>query len=67
MVTIVILILRFCIETFGIEKRPWDAFYVQYFVKYLIIGLKVLVVAIPEGLPFAVALCLAYALWVRNK
>uniref|UniRef100_A0A673XYA5 P-type Ca(2+) transporter n=1 Tax=Salmo trutta TaxID=8032 RepID=A0A673XYA5_SALTR len=35
--------------------------YVQYFVKFFIIGVTVLVVAVPEGLPLAVTISLAYS------
>lgn len=39
--------------------------YMQYFVKFVIIGVTVLVVAVPEGLPLAVTLALAYSVKVR--
>uniref|UniRef100_A0A669AX52 Calcium-transporting ATPase n=1 Tax=Oreochromis niloticus TaxID=8128 RepID=A0A669AX52_ORENI len=35
--------------------------YIQYFVKFFIIGVTVLVVAVPEGLPLAVTISLAYS------
>lgn len=38
--------------------------YVQYFVKFFIIGVTVLVVAVPEGLPLAVTISLAYSVKV---
>ncbi|XP_059393454.1 plasma membrane calcium-transporting ATPase 3-like isoform X4 [Carassius carassius] len=63
--TVIILILYFVIQTFGIEGREWTAectpIYIQYFVKFLIIGVTVLVVAVPEGLPLAVTISLAYS------
>ncbi|ELU11612.1 hypothetical protein CAPTEDRAFT_227483 [Capitella teleta] len=59
--TVVILILRFCIEKFAVENMPWSAYYIQHFVKFFIIGVTVLVVAVPEGLPLAVTLALAYS------
>jgi len=37
------------------------------FVKFLIIGVTVLVVAVPEGLPLAVTLSLAYSVKVNIK
>src|SRR6218665_1574988 len=64
--TVVILITRFCIETFVLEQKPWDVIYVQYFVKFFIIGITVLVVAVPEGLPLAVTLALAYSVQVGH-
>ena len=36
-------------------------FYLSYYVKFVIIGVTVLVVAVPEGLPLAVTLSLAYS------
>ncbi|XP_029705865.1 plasma membrane calcium-transporting ATPase 3-like [Takifugu rubripes] len=64
-VTVVILILYFVLDTFGVQGRSWTAectpIYIQYFVKYFIIGMTVLVVAVPEGLPFAVTISLAYS------
>ncbi|RWS22067.1 plasma membrane calcium-transporting ATPase 2-like protein, partial [Leptotrombidium deliense] len=59
--TVLILILRFVIKTFVFEKKDWSLEYVQYFVKFVIIGVTVLVVAVPEGLPLAVTLALAYS------
>ncbi|KRZ33671.1 Plasma membrane calcium-transporting ATPase 3, partial [Trichinella pseudospiralis] len=59
--TVIILILRFCIEEYGIKARPISVLDVQYFVKFIIIGVTVLVVAVPEGLPLAVTLALAYS------
>ncbi|XP_042523429.1 plasma membrane calcium-transporting ATPase 3 isoform X1 [Dipodomys spectabilis] len=64
-ITVIILVLYFVIETFVVEGRVWLAectpVYVQYFVKFFIIGVTVLVVAVPEGLPLAVTISLAYS------
>ncbi|MEE6480309.1 hypothetical protein FKM82_012530 [Ascaphus truei] len=64
-ITVIILILYFVVNTFWIQQRPWPAectpIYVQYFVKFFIIGVTVLVVAVPEGLPLAVTISLAYS------
>ncbi|KAI1890656.1 hypothetical protein AGOR_G00155900 [Albula goreensis] len=64
-VTVIILILYFVIDNFGVKKRPWltecTPIYIQYFVKFFIIGVTVLVVAVPEGLPLAVTISLAYS------
>ena len=40
-------------------------FYLSYYVKFVIIGVTVLVVAVPEGLPLAVTLSLAYSVKVN--
>ncbi|TSM04861.1 Plasma membrane calcium-transporting ATPase 3 [Bagarius yarrelli] len=64
-ITVIILVLYFVIETFVVEGRTWlpecTPIYVQYFVKFFIIGVTVLVVAVPEGLPLAVTISLAYS------
>lgn len=69
-VTVIILILYFVIDTFGVQGRPWlkecTPIYIQYFVKFFIIGVTVLVVAVPEGLPLAVTISLAYSVKVHT-
>ncbi|XP_041835227.1 plasma membrane calcium-transporting ATPase 1-like isoform X1 [Melanotaenia boesemani] len=64
-ITVIILILYFVIDIFGIQGRSWVAectpIYMKYFVKFFIIGVTVLVVAVPEGLPLAVTISLAYS------
>ena len=62
--TVIILIVNFCITTFVYEQKPWSNEYFHNFVKFLIIGVTVLVVAVPEGLPLAVTLSLAYSVKV---
>ncbi|XP_029034912.1 plasma membrane calcium-transporting ATPase 2 isoform X6 [Osmia bicornis bicornis] len=59
--TVVILVIQFCVTTFVIEKRAWKNTYANDLVRHLIIGVTVLVVAVPEGLPLAVTLSLAYS------
>lgn len=64
--TVIILVTQFCINTFVIQQKPWKTSYVNNLVKHLIIGVTVLVVAVPEGLPLAVTLSLAYSVKVRD-
>ncbi|XP_043863049.1 plasma membrane calcium-transporting ATPase 1 isoform X10 [Drosophila mojavensis] len=59
--TVIILIIQFCVKTFVIDEKPWKNTYANNLVKHLIIGVTVLVVAVPEGLPLAVTLSLAYS------
>lgn len=70
-ITVVILIVYFVVDNFVIQRRPWlpecTPVYIQYFVKFFIIGVTVLVVAVPEGLPLAVTISLAYSVKVRLK
>ncbi|XP_010742847.2 plasma membrane calcium-transporting ATPase 2 isoform X2 [Larimichthys crocea] len=64
-ITVIILVLYFAIDNFVMQKRAWltecTPIYIQYFVKFFIIGVTVLVVAVPEGLPLAVTISLAYS------
>uniref|UniRef100_A0A8D2ZHK2 Calcium-transporting ATPase n=1 Tax=Scophthalmus maximus TaxID=52904 RepID=A0A8D2ZHK2_SCOMX len=65
-ITVIILVLYFVINTFVVEGLCWaiclcTPVYIQYFVKFFIIGVTVLVVAVPEGLPLAVTISLAYS------
>lgn len=66
--TVIILITRFMIDTFWIQGvvliNECVPIYVQFLVKFFIIGVTVLVVAVPEGLPLAVTISLAYSVKV---
>ena len=64
--TVLILITSFCIEEFVLNDQKWSMYYFRYFVKFFIIGVTVLVVAVPEGLPLAVTLALAYSVRVST-
>ena len=61
-ITVLLLSIRFAIEEFAIEHRPWntskDFSIVLHFVT---IGITVIVVAVPEGLPLAVTIALAFS------
>jgi Ca2+ transporting ATPase len=58
--TFLVLLIRFCIETYTV--RGWESHDFQEILDYFIIGITVLVVAIPEGLPLAVTLALAFSM-----
>ncbi|CAB1346202.1 unnamed protein product [Coregonus sp. 'balchen'] len=64
-ITVIILVVLFVVDTFWVQGLPWHKdctpIYVQFFVKFFIIGVTVLVVAVPEGLPLAVTISLAYS------
>lgn len=68
-ITVIILVLYFAVDNFVMQTRPWlpecTPIYIQYFVKFFIIGVTVLVVAVPEGLPLAVTISLAYSVKVN--
>ncbi|KAF8570513.1 hypothetical protein P879_00214 [Paragonimus westermani] len=60
--TVIILIVKFSVRTFYFDKEPWDTGrHLHQFVRFIIIGVTVLVVAVPEGLPLAVTISLAYS------
>lgn len=59
--TILVMVIRFSITTYGVKKEKWDDSHLNEYVKAFITGLTVLVVAVPEGLPLAVTISLAYS------
>ena len=64
--TFLILVGNLCVRKFAIQRLPWSNRYIQDFVHFFIIAITVLVVAVPEGLPLAVTISLAYAVRVRS-
>jgi len=62
--TFLILVTTLSVKKFAIQQLPWSNRYIQDFVHYFIIAITVLVVAVPEGLPLAVTISLAYAVRV---
>ncbi|XP_070785359.1 plasma membrane calcium-transporting ATPase 1 isoform X9 [Enoplosus armatus] len=70
-ITVIILVVLFVVDTFWIQNLPWvkdcTPIYIQFFVKFFIIGVTVLVVAVPEGLPLAVTISLAYSVKPPEK
>ena len=69
--TVLILLASFFIQLFAILGFKYDSscssIYFQYTVKFFIIGVTVLVVSVPEGLPLAVTISLAYSVKVRKS
>ena len=65
-ITVIILCIQFSIRTYVHENESWNASHFGYYVKFVIIGVTVLVVAVPEGLPLAVTLSLAYSVKVGS-
>ena len=70
-ITVIILVVLFVVDTFWIQQMAWTKdctpIYIQFFVKFFIIGVTVLVVAVPEGLPLAVTISLAYSVKVMSS
>ena len=61
-IAIIVLSVRYSIEEYGIAGRGWNSStdFSEY-LHFVIIGITVLVVAIPEGLPLAVTIALAFS------
>ena len=60
-ITTIVILIRFSVETYAIQKQGWDNKHLINFLRAFIVGLTILVVAIPEGLPLAVTISLAYS------
>jgi Ca2+ transporting ATPase len=62
-ITVLVLFIRFFVEQ-GIKGFNWSGeigHYLQSWFEYIIIGVTIVVVAVPEGLPLAVMISLAYS------
>ena len=61
-ICVLVLSVGFAISEFAIEDRGWDpSTDFSQLLHFVIIGITVLVVAIPEGLPLAVTIALAFS------
>jgi magnesium-transporting ATPase (P-type) len=59
-IIVLVLLIRLAIER--ISENHWEnSEHLPEVLKYFVIGITVVVVAIPEGLPLAVTLSLAYS------
>ncbi|GMR34383.1 hypothetical protein PMAYCL1PPCAC_04578, partial [Pristionchus mayeri] len=61
LLTIAILLVRFCVIEYIIGRQPVKIDDLNHLVHYIIIGVTVLVIAVPEGLPLAITLALTYS------
>ncbi|VDN55865.1 unnamed protein product [Dracunculus medinensis] len=59
--TVIILIVRYCITRYVIKHESFQTSDITYFVNFIIVGVTVLVIAVPEGLPLAITLALTYS------
>ena len=62
-ITVIVLFIRFFIEQ-GMIGFNWSeniGDYLELWFRYLIVGITIIVVAVPEGLPLAVVIALAYS------
>ncbi|GMR57495.1 hypothetical protein PMAYCL1PPCAC_27690, partial [Pristionchus mayeri] len=61
LLTIFILIIRFCISEYVIAQQHFKTSDFSHLVNFIVIGVAILVVAVPEGLPLAITLSLTYS------
>ena len=61
LLTIIVMVLQFSIRKYVNEKASWQNQHLNAYVNAFITGLTVLVVAVPEGLPLAVTISLAFS------
>jgi P-type Ca2+ transporter type 2B len=66
LLTVIILSVKFSINTYVIEEKEFEWYQLNSYIDFIITGVTVLVVAVPEGLPLAVTLSLAYSVKVRH-
>lgn len=59
--TVIILIVRHCITHYAVKNEAFKWNDISYFVNFIIVGVTVLVIAVPEGLPLAITLALTYS------
>ncbi|EDQ88387.1 uncharacterized protein MONBRDRAFT_9247 [Monosiga brevicollis MX1] len=59
--TLIVLILSFSIQHFGVDNHDYEASVWSEYVEFVTVAIVVLVVGIPEGLPLAVTISLAYS------
>ncbi|KAL0590209.1 hypothetical protein ABG067_001854 [Albugo candida] len=57
----IIMSVRMSVEKFAIDGEKWRSKYVSDYLNFFITAITVLVVAIPEGLPLAVTIALAFS------
>ena len=65
MLTFIVLIVRFAVITFVETSYPWRHACLDVIIDYVIVCITLIVVAVPEGLPLALVLSLAYSIKVR--
>ncbi|XP_055332695.1 plasma membrane calcium-transporting ATPase 3-like [Paramacrobiotus metropolitanus] len=59
--TSLVIIIRFCVQNYAIDGNSWKSQDATTILDSIIVGITILVSAIPEGLPLAVTLTLAFS------
>jgi len=59
--TVTAMCCHLAYDIFQGKVEPWSLYTANQLVKFLIVGVTIIVVAIPEGLPLAVTIALAYS------
>ena len=57
----IVMVVRFVISTYWLRDSAWDKEHLNVLLGFFMTSVTILVVAIPEGLPLAVTLSLAFA------
>lgn len=65
--TLIALIARWGIENYVLHHKAWEWDEIGVLVRFLITAITIIVVAVPEGLPLAVTLSLAYSMMRMMK
>lgn len=65
-ITVIVLAVRFSVTKYVDGGDIFQVTDLFYFLQFFIIGVTVLVVAVPEGLPLAVTISLAFSVKVRK-
>ena len=68
-ITILVIIIRFSVYTYSTKQLPFHPGHINEYVRAFIMGIVVLVISVPEGLPLAVTFALAFCtrMMYRNK
>jgi P-type E1-E2 ATPase len=57
----IILLFRYCVSRYVVKGHDFEWYDLNYWLSFIIVGVIVFVVAVPEGLPLAVTLALTYS------
>jgi Ca2+ transporting ATPase len=62
--SVLVLFIRFFVETYYVKEEVFQVRHLKAWIRFIVTGITILVVAVPEGLPLAVTLSLAYSVKV---